>query len=167
MSPEPPPKSTKLDPQRPAADPSDVNSIDAIIRAVYEAVSFTDSSGTDGPRLASLMTCDAKLLKVMPDLLSEGSVSDYVERVQAWIERSGCRGFVERELFRRTEVYGGIAHVFSSYEGRTLDSEGEVIERGINSFQLRHDGNRWWILSLLWTEEDDARPIPPAYLPRR
>jgi len=167
LSPEPPPKPTNRDAGQPPADPSDVNSIDAIIRAVYEAVSFTDGSGTDGPRLASLMTGDAKLIKVMPDSLSEGSVADYVARVHAWIERSGCRGFVERELFRRTEVYSSIAHVFSSYEGRILDSDGDVIERGINSFQLRHDGTRWWILSLLWTEEDDNRPIPPAYLPRR
>ncbi len=150
------------------ADPSDVNSIDAIIRAVYEAVSFTDGKGPDGTRLASLLTPEAKLIKVMPGVLSQASVPDYEARVRAWIADSGCQGFVERELFRRTEVYGGIAHVLSSYEGRTITGgdSGAVIERGINSIQMRHDGVRWWILSILWTEEDDTRPIPPAYLPR-
>ncbi len=163
MSAEPP---STDNPSRPA-DPADVNSIDAIIRAVYDAVSFTDANGPDGARLASLLTPVAKLTKVMPELLSEATVPEYVARVKAWVESSGCHGFIERELFRRTEVYGGIAHVFSSYEGRVLTGdEDSVIERGINSIQLRHDGTRWWILGILWTEEDENRPIPAAYLPR-
>ena len=72
----------------------------------------------------------------------------------------------ERELFRRTEVFAGIAHVFTTYESRTDDGDGQLLYRGINSVQLRNDGRRWWILTILWTDERDECPIPPAYLPR-
>lgn len=147
--------------------PEDVASIDAIIRAVYEAVSFTDGEGPDGPRLASLCGPHARLSKVGPDSIDDMSVSEFVARVRGRIAETGLRSFRERELFRRTEVFSGIAHVFTTYEGRSADEDGgELLYRGINSIQLRHDGRRWWILTILWTDEREGSPIPPAYLPR-
>lgn len=149
------------------ARPEDVASIDAIIRAVYEAVSFTDGEGPDGPRLASLCGPHARLSKVHPEGIDDMSVPEFVARVQRRIAETGLRTFRERELFRRTEVFSGIAHVFTTYESRTADEDGgELLYRGINSIQLRHDGRRWWILTILWTDEREGSPIPPAYLPR-
>ncbi len=148
-------------------DPDDVASIDAIIRAVYECVSFTGGTGPDERRLASLLTIDAKLIAVQPTGATlETDMRGFVARVRDRIQTTGLMSFVERELFRRTEVYAGIAHVFSSYEGRTSRRDGELLLRGINSIQLRHDGARWWILSILWTDEHTGNPIPAAYLPR-
>jgi alpha-N-arabinofuranosidase len=37
---------------------------------------------------------------------------------------------------------------------------------GLYAPGLRHDGRRWWILTILWTDEREGSPIPPAYLPR-
>jgi hypothetical protein len=147
--------------------PEDVSSIDAIIRAVYEAVSFTAGDGPDGPRLASLCGPHARLSKVHPEGIDDMSVPEFVTRVQRRIAETGLRTFHERELFRRTEVFSGIAHVFTTYEGRSTDEAGlELVYRGINSIQLRHDGRRWWILTILWTDEREGSPIPSAYLPR-
>ena len=47
-----------------AVRPEDVASIDAIVRAVYEAVSFTEGAGPDGPRLGGLCGPHARLSKV-------------------------------------------------------------------------------------------------------
>jgi len=147
--------------------PEDVGSIDAIVRAVYDAVSFTAGRGPDGPRLLGLCGPHARLTKVYADGLDDMTAAEFVARVQRRIAETGLRTFRERELFRRTEVFSGIAHVFTTYEGRTADDDGgELLYRGINSIQLRHDGRRWWILSILWTDERDDSPIPPAYLPR-
>ena len=147
--------------------PEDVASIDAIVRAVYEAVSFTGGEGPDGPRLTALCAPHARLSKVDPGGIDDMSVREFVARVQQRIAESGLRSFVERELFRRTEVFSGIAHVFTTYESRSGDGDGgELLYRGINSIQLRHDGRRWWILTILWTDEREDSPIPAAYLPR-
>lgn len=149
------------------ASPEDVSSIDAIVRAVYEAVSFTDGRGPDGVRLAGLCSPHARLSKVYPGGIDDMGVAEFVLRVQARIGTSGLTTFVERELYRRTEVFSGIAHVFTTYEARTAVDEGdELLYRGINSIQLRNDGRRWWILTILWTDEHEGSPIPPAYLPR-
>ncbi len=83
------------------------------------------------------------------------------------VATSGLQAFHEVELFRRTEVFAGIAHVFTTYESTaTMADASETSYRGINSIQLRHDGSRWWILTVLWTEEHEDTPIPAAYLPR-
>lgn len=151
-------------PEHPPALADDVNSIDAIIRAMYASVSFTEGSGPDAVRLASLCVPHARLIKVHAGAIDDMSVPEFVERVQTRISEQGLRSFVERELFRRTEVFAGIAHVFTTYESRTDD---HLLYRGINSVQLRNDGRRWWILTILWTDERDDCPIPAAYLPRQ
>lgn len=153
-------------PSHPPALPEDVGSIDAIVRAVYASVSFTDGRGPDAERLASLCVPHARLMKVHPGGIDDMSVPEFVDRVRTRIDAQRLTTFVERELFRRTEVFAGIAHVFTTYESRTDDGDGQLLYRGINSVQLRNDGRRWWILTILWTDERDECPIPPAYLPR-
>lgn len=147
------------------ARPEDVASIDAIINAIYESVSFTDGQGPDEQRLASLLARDTKLIELDKGEVVAVSLAGFVTRVRQRISEMGLQSFVERELCRRTEVYGGIAHVFSSYEGKRWEGEGERIKRGINSFQLYNDGHRWWVLGILWVDETSEDPIPSAYLP--
>ena len=75
------------------------------------------------------------------------------------------QGFYEIEIGSVTEQYGDIAHRFSSYASfRTEDPDEEPFNRGINSFQLLYDGERWWVLSIFWQHEPDAGPIPAEYL---
>ncbi|MEZ4454720.1 MAG: hypothetical protein R3B09_35045 [Nannocystaceae bacterium] len=145
----------------------DVTSIDAIINAVYGAVSFSDRRGPDEVRLRSLLVEGAALTKVLADgRCLHVDVDTYLRGVHERVARGELLGFEERELFRRTEVYGGIAHVFTTYEARRWTVDGESNVRGINSVQLRNDGRRWWVLTILWTDEDEGSPIPAAYLPR-
>ncbi|MDC0667432.1 hypothetical protein [Nannocystis radixulma] len=154
-------------PSHPPAFADDVNSIDAIVRAMYASVSFTEGRGPDADRLASLCVPHGRLIKVHANNIDDMSVPEFVERVQTRISEQGLRGFAERELFRRTEVFAGIAHVFTTYESHTDDGGADhLLYRGINSVQLRHDGRRWWILTILWTDEREDCPIPAAYLPR-
>lgn len=40
-----------------------------------------------------------------------------------------------------------------------------VGSRGVNSLELFHDGQRWWIASRLWAAELPQAPIPAERLP--
>ena len=57
--------------------------------------------------------------------------------------------------------------------GRTRDEywlvepDGEVFGRGINSIQLYHDGDRWWITSWIFDQERAGNEIPAEFLPDR
>jgi hypothetical protein len=49
-------------------------------------------------------------------------------------------GFYEKEIGRRTEQLGNIAHDWSIYESRHNENDPEPFMRGINSIQLFNDG---------------------------
>lgn len=145
----------------------DVTSIDAIVNAVYAAVSFSEGRGPDEGRLRSLLVEGASLIKVLADgRCLHSDLDAYLRGIHDRVAGGELHGFEERELFRRTEVYGGIAQVFTTYEARLWTAAGERVVRGINSIQLRNDGRRWWVLTILWTDEGEGSPIPAAYLPR-
>ena len=90
------------------------------------------------------------------------SVEDYIKLGGPMIEK---QGFSEREIARKADQFGNIVQVFSTYESRVLASDPKPFARGINSFQLWNDGTRWWIVTILWQEEDPSNPLPSQYLP--
>ncbi len=148
----------------PPAKPEDVASIDAILAALYDVISGPAGQARDWNRMRSLFIPGGRLMPtaVRPD----GSVITRILEVNDYIATSGPSlerlGFTEREIARRVEQYGHIAHVFSTYEGRT-ETEPTVI-RGINSIQLLNDGTRWWVVSIYWEAERPDNPLPPQYL---
>ena len=158
----------------PAADPSDVESLDAIVTALYDAVSFEQGARPNWERFRSLFEPTAVMVRIDPRVTAiparerteaavrVRSIDDYVARTTAAIDSGALSAFNERELNRRTEVFADLAHVFSTYE-RTVEA-GEL-RRGINSMQLVKDGSRWWIVSLSWTDETDDGQLPSRYLP--
>ena len=157
-------------PPTPMADPADVESIDAIITAVYEAISGAAGEERDWDRFRSLFLPQARLMQVS-SLHGENGRTSSVASItpdEFAANASGAfveDGFYEIEIGSVTEQYGDIAHRFSSYASfRTDDPDEEPFNRGINSFQLLYDGERWWVLSIFWQHEPDAGPIPAEYL---
>jgi len=147
-----------------AARPADVDTIDHIIAAVYEVI-----SGPPGPRdwdrFRSLYYPGARMVPTRRD--DKGKLSarvatpdEYATRSQDFFTREG---FFENSVANRVEQWGSIAHVWSTYESRHAKGE-KPFARGINSFQLFHDGTRWWILTVYWQAEDPAHPLPDKYL---
>ena len=149
----------------PAARPSDVASIDAIIAAVYDVISGPAGQKRDWDRMRSLFVPGARLIPASPT--PEGGTAARVLDVDGYIERAGPaleRGFFESEISRKVDVFDNIAHVFSTYESRHGKADPQPFARGINSFQLMKDGDRWWIVTIYWEGERPGHPIPPQYL---
>ncbi len=74
------------------------------------------------------------------------------------------RDLFKRELSRKTEQFGNLVHVFSTYEGKHKLSEEKPFLRGINSFQLMNDGALWWFIDVVWEAERPDNPLPEKYL---
>jgi hypothetical protein len=151
----------------PKADPADVASIDAIITAAYEAISGPAGHKRDWDRERSLYYPCARLIPTgQPD--ADKGLAPKMLDVDSFIARAEShfadRGFYEQEIARRTEQFGRIAHVWSTYESRYNLDDPEPFMRGINSFQVFNDGNRWWIVTIYWQHESAADPIPAKYL---
>ena len=148
----------------PAAAEADVASIDAIMAALYDVISGPPGQARDWNRMRSLFVPTARMIPVgqRPD----GSSGMRLLGVNDYVASSGPllleKGFHEREVARRVEQFGAIAHVFSTYEAKI--EKDDVTMRGINSVQLMHDGKRWWIVSLMWQAEHGEVTLPAKYL---
>lgn len=151
----------------PEAAPQDVATIDAIMGSLYGVISGPAGEARNWDRFRSLFLPDAKLI---PTGVREGStkararfmsVEDYIAGSGAFIEE---RGFFESEIARVVDRFENIAQVFSTYESRWTP-EGDVFQRGINSVQLMWDGERWWIVNIMWRGVAPDAVIPPKYLP--
>lgn len=147
----------------PAAAPADVASIDTIVAALYDVISGPVGRPRDWARMRSLFIPGGRLMPAAPRqgvvAMRVWEVNDYIALSGPHLERMGSR---ERELARRTEQFGSIAHVFSTYEGR--NEVDKSVLRGINSIQLMNDGSRWWVVSVLWAGEQPDSQVPAKYL---
>ena len=148
----------------PAAQPGDVDTVDHIIAAVYDVISGPAGQPRDWNRFRSLFVPEGRLIPngIRPD----GTVNHRVLSVEDYVS-NGSRsfaqqGFFESESARTQQRYANIAHVFSTYESRH-EKGGQPFARGINSFQLLHDGHRWFIVNIMWEAESPQTPIPPEY----
>lgn len=155
-------------PVPPAADPEDVATPAALIAALYDVISGPAGQERDWNRFRSLFVPEAKLIPVgqPPDAPRARA---FVMSVEDYIARSGPllteRGFFEREIGNVTERFDNIAHVFSTYDSRWT-AGGEVFQRGINSIQLMWDGERWWVVNIMWRGVSPETEIPARYLRR-
>jgi len=151
-----------------SAKPADVSSIDAIINAAYDVISGPAGTKRDWDRERSLFLPGARLIPTatVPGR-NDVDLAPLILDVEAYIQRVeplfANKGFYETEVARRTEQFGRIAQVWSTYESRYREDDPEPFMRGINSFQLFHDGSRWWIVNIYWQHESPAYPIPAKY----
>jgi hypothetical protein len=151
------------------ANPTDVESIDAIITAAYDSISGPPGM-RDWNRVRSLFIPGARLVPTLKDpgtTSSEGEIAPQMLDVQAFIARSvpsvEKNGFFEKEVARRTEQFGNIAHAWSTYESRHAADDPEPFMRGINSIQLFYNGSRWWIVTVYWQHESAEHRVPEKY----
>lgn len=150
-----------------AAQTADVASPEAIVAALYDVISGDAGVERDWDRFRSLFHPTARL---MPSGVNAEGVGvarsitpdEYIQRSNPLLVGDG---FHEREIARRSERFGHMMHVWSTYESLHGLSDPAPFARGINSIQLFHDGTRWWILSVYWLGETPAVPLPPEYLP--
>lgn len=147
----------------------DVESVDAIMKALYEVISGPAGQARNWNRMRSLFLPEAKMIAT--GTTPAGEIVKRVMTVEDYITRNGPvlekNGFFEQEIYRKQELYGRIAHCFSTYAAKRNATDAEPFMRGINSIQLYNDGKRWWILSVYWQSESKDVPLPKQYLPEQ
>ena len=160
-----PAASTQTTAATPVANPKDVQGLDAMVAAIYDVISGPPGA-RDWNRFNSLFAKDARLIAVRvpkeggkPDL-AVMTPADYAARAGKYFLE---HGFFEHELSRKTDSYGAMTHIYSTYESRET-KDGKPIDRGINSMEFFFDGERWWCVEIYWDAERPGNPIPEKYL---
>ena len=149
-----------------AASAADVGSLDAILAALYDVISGPAGAPRNWDRFRSLFAPGARLmpLQTRPGAATEARVLAPADYVEIGTRNFAKIGFYERETARRTETYGALTHVWSTYESKHAPGDPTPFARGINSIQLMNDSARWWILTVAWQAERPDLPLPQQYL---
>ncbi|MBX3147504.1 MAG: hypothetical protein KF785_12120 [Gemmatimonadales bacterium] len=156
-------------PPPPPAKTGDVESVDAIIKALYDVISGPAGQVRDWDRFRSLFAPGARLIPTGRDQQGKGRIAsiwspeEYAAVAGKRLEESG---FFEREIGRVEERFGNVVHAFSSYDSKRTLEDPKPFSRGINSIQMLTDGTRYYIVSIFWDSETGSNPIPAKYLNR-
>lgn len=146
------------------AEPADVSSIDAIVKALSASISFREGTEPNLERLRSLCHPNALFISVAQEGVETMNVESFVSFFKELVKTGTLKSLYEKEIVRKTEEFGQIAQVFSTYSKRVNPEDLEPTVQGINSIQLYNDGKRWWVSSVMWEEERSDNLIPPKYL---
>lgn len=144
-------------------DTQDTKTIESTLRVVLEVISGPAGRKIDAARFRNLFRGNVKFHirsknKDGQLVVRESSVEDYLKN----IARLEAQDFFETVANLKTERYGDIAHTFMTYEARRNPKD-TAFDKGINSFQLVYDQNRWWVVGLMWQAESSGTPIPTQY----
>jgi len=143
-----------------------VKTIDTTIETLYSVISGEKGETRDWDLFNYLFHKDAKLIPSGNNRQGVNgarfmTTTEYIETSGKWLLENG---FFEKEIGRKTDRFGNIAQIFSSYESFKSEKDTKPFMRGINSIQLLYDGNRWWILNVFWQGETSEQQIPEKYI---
>jgi predicted metalloprotease with PDZ domain len=145
------------------ANPKDVESIDQVIKTLYDVI-----SGPAGPRnwerFHSIFHKDAYMGAMVAGAgggqqLKKFTPKEYEKSNGPFFNQYG---FFEKEIGRSVDQFGTIAQVFTAYEFTVQTAQPQTV-RGINSIEMIFENGRWWVMSIVWTEENAQNPIPEKY----
>ena len=157
---------TYLAPSTHGVSAADVASQDAIVAALYDAISGPACQRRDWDRFRGLFAPGGRLIPKEP--IDPAMFGIHAETPEEFAElaRGSMEGlgFFEKEVSHTGESFNGVVHRFSTYESRRAASDATPFARGINSIQLLNDGKRWWLVTVYWAAEQPGTLIPEIYL---
>jgi hypothetical protein len=126
---------------------------------MYEVISFPEGGEPDWERLKLVFDSNAHLTRITPEGLDYFDIPTFQAMATEMLDRGVYTSFYEKEVARRADIFGGLAHVLSAYETRRHPDAVSCLARGVNSIQLLWNERSWRVVSLVWDEETERNPI--------
>ena len=144
--------------------PTDIRAeLKALTDEFFRAVSFESGQRPAYARIDDLFIDGGKLIRNSSELPEITSVDEFIASRQRMVDSGALTSFEELETAATTEVFGNIAHRFSTYEKRGTMG-GEAIEgRGVISTQFIRTPGGWKMSSMAWDDERPGLAIPDRY----
>ena len=148
----------------PTVPPSDMSAaLKALIDEFFRAVSFNTGQSPAYAGIRDLFIDDGKLIRNSAELPEISSVDDFIADRERAFASGALTSFEEVEIAETTEVFGNVAHRFSTYTKRGT-MHGEAIEgAGVISTQLVRTPSGWKISSMAWDDERPGLALPDRY----
>jgi hypothetical protein len=138
--------------------------LDALTAKLYGSICFEKGGAPPVERLYDLFLPEGLMIRNDGEQPTIMSVADFIEAYRQRISSGEITSFYEGELSAITEMFGRIAHRFSTYETKFDLTRDEPFSIGINSIQFVMVDGRWLISSIVWNNQTDELKIPEKYL---
>jgi len=140
----------------------DKKAIDACIQKFYRILSYKNNKLDKVDSLPDLFEPDGTLTATFGAKPLLWTATQFVAFIKNGAAQ-GARDRSETELWERTDIFGNMAHRFSTYNLKMTVGVKPEERRGINSFQLVKINGAWVIHSLVWDRERDNLKLPKVY----
>jgi hypothetical protein len=125
------------------------------MRGFLRAVSFAAGERPSYGDLRPLFTEGARLIASSTQPPQITGVDEFIALREEQLDAGRLRSFAEVEVAEITEVFGNVAHRFSTYTKRGTTDGAAIDARGAISTQFVRTPHGWRISSMAW---DDERP---------
>jgi hypothetical protein len=142
----------------------ELNEIDKITAELYSSICFAEGDKPNFDKLRALFISEGNLINNNAEDPVIMNVDQFIEVFNHLLSSGEVKSFYEGELSSRTDVFGKIAHRFSTYEAKFDLSMSEPFCIGINSIQFIKINDSWFVSSMVWNDQTEDRIIPEKYL---
>jgi len=143
---------------------NDLKQIDNLTSELYSAICFEVGGHPPVERLKEIFLPTANMIRNDADSPEIMTVDSFIKSYTERIADGTIKSFYEGELKNITEIFGTIAHRFSTYETKFDLTNPVPFSIGINSIQYIKIGQNWKISSIVWNNQNDTNVIPDKYL---
>lgn len=142
---------------------SSKHEIDSLTSDFFRAVSFFEGNKPTYHNLYTLFIESGQLIKNSATLPEISPVRQFIEPRQSMVDLGELTDFKEVETAEITEIFGNVAHRFSTYEKYGINKGADFKGRGIISIQYIKTATGWKISSMAWDDERPGLTIPARY----
>lgn len=137
--------------------------LDTLTGAFFRAVSFERGQRPNYAAIRALFVDDGRLIRNTGDAPEPASVREFIEARASSFASGEMERFSETEASAITELYGGVAHRWSTYDKSGVRDGVAFQARGLISTQFVRTPEGWRMTSMAWDDERPGEPIPPRY----
>lgn len=137
--------------------------LEMLIAEFFRAVSFGTGEAPAYGKILALFVPDGKLINngsVIPEV---STIDQFIASRRQTVDSGTLTSFKENETAEITEIFGNVAHRFSTYTKRSTVDGVAVEGRGLISTQFIRTPSGWKITSMAWDDERPGFSIPARY----
>jgi hypothetical protein len=129
------------------------------------ALSFEHGERPRYEKIRELFIAEGRLIKNSSESPEISGVVEFIEPRRRSVDSGGLTSFHESETAAITEVFGNVAHRFSTYEKRGVLNGAPFAARGVISTQFIRTPCGWRMSSMAWDDERAGLALLGRYAP--
>jgi hypothetical protein len=141
----------------------DHEELEQLMGRFLRAVSFGKGQRPAYVELRTLFVEGGKLIRAISADPEISTVDEFIRPRQEMVDTGELEWFEEVEVAEITEIFGNVAHRFSTYEKRGTMNGTAIDARGAISTQFVRTPDGWRMSAMAWDDERPGLSLPARY----